>query len=112
MSNDDLAARRAALQAEIDAVDIAIGSDDPFSHPGRFDRSGRLIDMTGQPENCDECGAPYRRAWAYLLCTKNPEHWRGCECTEEARQAIAERWSNAIGEARADNATPPPHKTL
>lgn len=90
----DLALRRAALQAELDTVDREIGTDDPYSHPGRFDRGGRLVDMTGQPQNCDDCGAPYRRSWAYLFCTKNPEHWRGCECTAEARWAIEARWGN------------------
>lgn len=90
----DLVSQRAALQAALDAVDLALSSDDPFAHAGRFDRRGCLVDMTGQPQNCDICGAPNRREGAYLFCTKNIDHWGWCECTDEARKAVEEKWGS------------------
>lgn len=47
-----------------------------------FDREGYSLmeDMTGQPEECEQCGAPYRREAAFLVCTKHPDkHSRYCE---------------------------------
>jgi len=39
-----------------------------------------MTDMTCQPADCEQCGAPYRRDAAYLVCTKFPdEHFRFCE---------------------------------
>jgi hypothetical protein len=85
--------RRAALIAELAALDDAIETD-PFRHPARFDGAGRVTDMTGQAAVCEVCGAENRRRGAYVQCSRQPdEHWHFADCSEATRQAIEMRYS-------------------
>lgn len=65
---------------------------EPWEHPGRLDKRGNLVDMTGQPQYCEVCGAPNRREWSFLICTKDPNHVMDMDCSEAAQAAVAARW--------------------
>lgn len=94
MEVSEIIKRRAILQAELDSLAEAAASTDPAFHPDRFDAAGHCIDLTGQPSNCERCGAPYTRCGAYLHCTADKAHWSFIDCSEAAQRAIVEHWSN------------------
>ncbi len=85
---------RAKLAVQIEQLDRDIAGADPFAHPSRLNRGGHCICMVGQPQNCEECGAPFYRSGAYLFCEADKEnHWRFVECSPEVRRAIEEHYS-------------------
>lgn len=47
----------------------------PVRRPASYDP---MTDMWGQPTRCEDCGEPYRRSHAYLVCPAG--HNRGIEC--------------------------------
>jgi hypothetical protein len=59
-----------------------------------------MTDMAFQPATCAECGAPNRRNGAYILCTRNENHWRmieACGRPEHPRYEEFVRYRRAIG---------------